>query len=162
MPGESHGPWYDQQIDRGFNYRLTDIQAALGLSQMQRLDEFVGRRRQLARRYDEALGELPLVRPWQHPDAHSAFHLYVVRLRLERLTKGHRQIFEELRQRGILVNLHYIPIHTQPYYRALGFRDGDFPEAERYYREAITLPLYPGLSDADQERVIDALSEVCR
>lgn len=162
MTGESHGPWYYQQIELGFNYRMTDIHAALGLSQLGQLDEFVARRRQLARRYDEALGELPLVRPWQHPDAHSAFHLYVVRLRLERLAKGHRQIFEELRQQGILVNLHYIPVHIQPYYRTLGFCDGDFPEAECYYREAITLPLFAALTERDQDRVIEALQESCR
>lgn len=162
MTGESDGPWYYQQIELGFNYRITDIQAALGLSQLTRLDEFVARRHQLAARYDETLRDLPLDLPWQHPDGHSAFHLYVIRLRLERLAASRREIFEELRRRGILVNLHYIPVHTQPYYRALGFRDGDFPEAERYYREAITLPLYAGLSAADQERVIAALRECCR
>lgn len=160
MAEESHGPWYYQQIELGFNYRITDIQAALGLSQMQRLDEFVARRHEIAERYNRALADLSLVLPFQHPDSYSAFHLYVIRLRPEKLRKGRREVFECLRQRGILVNVHYIPVHTQPYYRALGFGDGDFPEAEAYYREAITLPLYAGLSVDDQNRVINALREI--
>lgn len=160
MAGESHGPWYYEQIELGFNYRMTDIQAALGVSQMTRLDEFVKRRHQLAKRYDEALAELPLTLPWQHPDTWSAFHLYVIRLSLDRINQNRRHVFETLRERGILVNLHYIPVHTQPYYWAQGFKGGDFPEAEAYYREAITLPLYAGLSDADQDRVVVSLREV--
>jgi UDP-4-amino-4,6-dideoxy-N-acetyl-beta-L-altrosamine transaminase len=162
MSGESHGPWYYEQIELGFNYRMTDIQAALGLSQLQRVDEFVARRHVLAKRYDLALRDLPLVLPWQDTNAYSAWHLYVIRLRLGAITKSHREVFEGLRQRGILVNLHYIPVHTQPYYRDMGFKAGDFPEAECYYREAISLPLYFELSDADQERVITALREVVR
>lgn len=162
MSGESHGPWYYQQIELGFNYRMTDIQAALGLSQLQRVDEFIARRHVLAKRYDLALRDLPLVLPWWDSDAFSAWHLYVIRLRLEAIMKSHREVFEGLRQRGILVNLHYIPVHTQPYYRDMGFKAGDFPEAEHYYREAISLPLHFELSDADQERVITALREVVR
>jgi UDP-4-amino-4,6-dideoxy-N-acetyl-beta-L-altrosamine transaminase len=157
MKNEAHGPWYYEQIELGFNYRMTDIQAALGASQMTRLDEFVERRHQLARRYDDALADLPLTTPWQSPDAYSAFHLYVIRLDLGRIAKSHREVFEGLRAKGILVNLHYIPVHTQPYYRQLGFCMGDFPDVERYYRESITLPLYAGLSKSDQDRVNTAL-----
>lgn len=159
MIGESHGPWYYQQIELGFNYRITDIQAALGYSQMQRLDEFVSSRHRLVERYNESLRDLPLVVPYQHPDTYSAFHLYVIRLKLDRTGKSHRQVFEELRALGILVNLHYIPVHTQPYYAGIGFRPGDFPEAERYYGEAISLPMYSSLSEPDQNRVVAALRE---
>ena len=162
MEGESHGPWYYQQIELGFNYRMTDIQAALGASQMARLDEFVARRHYLAGRYDEGLRDLPVTLPWQHDDAWSGFHLYVVRLQLKKIGRSHREVFEALRQRGILVNLHYIPVHTQPYYQRMGFRSGDFPEAERYYQEAISLPLYFGLSEADQDRVIFEVRETVR
>ena len=160
MEGESDGPWYYQQIELGFNYRITDIQAGLGVSQIRRLDEFVARRRSLAARYDTLMRDLPLTLPWQHPDAYSAFHLYVVRLHLDAIGKSHRQVFDEMRQQGVGVNLHYIPVHTQPYYRGMGFKPGDFPEAEQYYREAISLPLYPGLSDSEQDRVVQALKRV--
>jgi UDP-4-amino-4,6-dideoxy-N-acetyl-beta-L-altrosamine transaminase len=160
MEGESDGPWYYQQIELGFNYRITDIQAGLGVSQIRRLDEFVVRRRSLATRYDTLMRDLPLTLPWQHPDAYSAFHLYVVRLHLDAIGKSHRQVFDEMRQQGVGVNLHYIPVHTQPYYRGMGFKPGDFPEAEQYYREAISLPLYPGLSDSEQDRVVQALKRV--
>ncbi len=155
MVGEPDGPWYYQQLELGFNYRLTEIQAALGLSQLARLDEYVARRETLAQRYDELLKALPLERPWQHPDAVSARHLYVVRVQAGR----RRAVFESLRAAGIGVNVHYIPVHTQPYYRALGFSAGDFPEAELYYSEAISLPLFPTLEEADQDRVVAALKE---
>jgi len=160
MTEAAHGPWYYQQLELGLNYRITDIQAALGASQMDRLREFVDRRRALAARYDDLLEGLPLTRPWQHPETQSSWHLYVVRLHLESLDKTHRQVFEALRQAGIGVNLHYIPVHTQPYYQALGFQWGDFPQAEQYYREAISLPLYYGLTEADQDRVVHRLQEV--
>ncbi|MHB0986092.1 MAG: UDP-4-amino-4,6-dideoxy-N-acetyl-beta-L-altrosamine transaminase [Sulfuricella sp.] len=160
MEGEPDGPWYYQQIELGFNYRITDIQAGLGSSQMRRLDEFVARRHSLAECYDTLLREQALTLPWQHPDAYSAFHLYVIRLHLDAIGKTHRQVFEGLRQEGIGVNLHYIPVHTQPYYRRLGFKPGDFPQAEQYYREAISLPLYPSLSDSEQDRVVQALKRV--
>jgi UDP-4-amino-4,6-dideoxy-N-acetyl-beta-L-altrosamine transaminase len=154
------GPWYYQQTELGYNYRMTDIQAALGVSQMQRLDGFVARRQYLAGRYDTRLQNFPLSLPERHPDTYSAFHLYTVRLRLDLIGKTHRQVFEGLRQRHIGVNLHYIPVHTQPYYQKLGFKPGDFPEAERYYAEAVTLPLYPSMSEAQQDQVVDAIREL--
>ena len=160
MECESHGPWYYQQIELGFNYRITDIQAALGLSQMQRLDEFVNRRHELVEKYNQKLRDLPLILPAQHPDTWSAFHLYVIRLQLDKITKTHRQIFEGLRAAGILVNLHYIPVHTQPYYQRMGFTAGMFPEAEQYYSEAISLPMFAGLTNEQQDRVVAALRGV--
>lgn len=157
MTHESDGPWYYQQIDLGFNYRMTELQAALGLSQMQRLDEFVARRHAIAKRYYELLAELPVVTPWHHPDSYSGLHLYVTRLQLDQIDKSHRQVFEALREQGIGVNLHYIPVHTQPYYQRMGFRAGDFPESERYYAEAISLPMYPAMSKDQQDQVVKDL-----
>jgi UDP-4-amino-4,6-dideoxy-N-acetyl-beta-L-altrosamine transaminase len=157
---ESHGPWYYQQLTLGFNYRMTDIQAALGVSQMRRLDAFVARRRKLAERYHTALADLPLDLPAQHPDAHSAYHLYVLRLHTHRLSKSRKSIFEELQQAGIGVSVHYIPVHTQPFYQDLGFCYGDFPNAERYYEEAITIPLYYGLSEQEQDYIIEKIRRV--
>jgi dTDP-4-amino-4,6-dideoxygalactose transaminase len=158
----SIGPpaWYYEQIDLGFNYRMTDIQAALGVSQLRRLDAFVSRRSELARRYDELLAGLPVVTPWQHPDGASAWHLYVVRLQLDRLRVTHRQVFEAMRDQGIGVNLHYIPVHTQPWFKRLGFMPGMFPESEKYYQEAITLPLFPGMTEDEQDRVVEALKRI--
>lgn len=160
MEGEPHGPWYYQQIDLGFNYRLTDIQAALGESQLKRIAEFVSRRHILAERYDNGLADLPITLPSKHPDCYSACHLYVIRLRTAAMSKTHRQTFDALRSAGIQVNVHYIPVHTQPYYRGMGFRTGDFPESEKYYAEAISLPMYAGLSDSDQDYVISTIREV--
>ena len=160
MQGESHGTWYYQQLDLGFNYRMTDIQAALGVSQMKRLDEFISRRQFLVQRYNHLLQDLPLTLPYQHPDTQSSWHLYVIRLHLDKISKTHRQIFDELRQAGIGVNLHYIPVHTQPYYQNIGFKWGDFPIAEGYYQSVISLPLYYGLGEEDQDRVITMLREI--
>ena len=157
MSNDCDGPWFYEQIDLGFNYRMTDLQATLGLSQLERLDDSITRRRDLAQRYDEKLAELPLTAPWQHTDAQSAWHLYVIRLQLERLNKSHRQIFESLREKGIGVNVHYIPVHTQPYYQELGFSASSFPEANQYYAEAISLPVFPTLTFEDQDRVVEAL-----
>ncbi|MFG6106705.1 UDP-4-amino-4,6-dideoxy-N-acetyl-beta-L-altrosamine transaminase [Leptothoe sp. EHU-05/26/07-4] len=157
---KSHGPWYYQQLELGYNYRITDLQAALGVSQLYRIDEFVEKRRWLAERYNKLLQDLPLVLPWQHGDTVSSWHLYVVRLKLDKLSKTHRQIFEALRQADIGVNVHYIPVHTQPYYQQFGFVWGDFPESEKYYREEMSLPLYYGLTQTDQDRVIHALHAI--
>ena len=159
MTHEADGPWYYQQIELGFNYRMTEMQAALGVTQMLRLDEYVSRRHQIAAQYDEALEGLPLLRPWQHPDGYSGFHLYAVRLALSKIRVSHRQVFERLRESGIGVNLHYIPVHLQPYYQNKGFKAGDYPEAERYYAEAISLPMYPGLTNIEQQQVIQAVKE---
>src|SRR5690554_3557585 len=131
MTHEPDGPWYYQQVELGYNYRMTELQAALGISQMQRLDEFVAQRHALAKRYDELLADLPIILPWQHADSYSGLHLYVIRLRLNQISKTHLQVFEELRAAGIGVNLHYIPVHMQPYYQNMGFKAGDFPETER-------------------------------
>lgn len=147
------GPWAYDQIELGYNYRMTDLQAALGVSQMGRIDAYVDRRRAFAARYDALLTCLPLATIAQLPDAVSAFHLYPVRV-----DAGIRkQVFEDLRAAGIGVNVHYIPVHLQPWYRAMGFGPGDFPEAERYYAEAISLPLYPTMTEAQQDEVVAAL-----
>jgi dTDP-4-amino-4,6-dideoxygalactose transaminase len=157
MSGDSDGPWYYQQIDLGYNYRLTDVHAALGASQMRRLAAYVARRRQIAARYDGLLSAKGVKLPWQHPETRSSWHIYIVRLPQEDIRLPRRQVFEAMRAAGIGVNVHYIPVHLQPYYRRRGFGPGMFPEAERYYREAITLPVFPLLSDGEQERVVDTL-----
>ncbi|WP_458128186.1 UDP-4-amino-4,6-dideoxy-N-acetyl-beta-L-altrosamine transaminase [Pseudomonas sp. Z2-11] len=160
MSEPSHGPWYYQQVELGFNYRITDLQAALGLSQLDKLDGFVARRRGLAARYNQLLGGSPLTLPGVQADAESAWHLYVVRLRLDEISLSHRQVFEGLRAAKIGVNLHYIPVHLQPYYRDLGFAQGDYPQAERYYAEAISLPMFPSLSDEQQDYVVGQLKRL--
>ncbi len=160
MTKESDGPWYYQQIELGYNYRMTDIQAALGYSQMKRLDTFVARRRQLAQRYDELLADLPIRIPKQSADTNSSWHIYVVRLDKTRTSKSKAEIFEEMKKRGVTLNLHYIPVHLQPYYQALGFKRGDFPASERYYEEAFTLPLYYELTDEQQDQVVNVLRDV--
>jgi dTDP-4-amino-4,6-dideoxygalactose transaminase len=160
MQESPDGPWYYQQIELGYNYRMTDIQAALGTSQMRRLDEFVDRRRYLADRYMKTLRDMPLILPWQSPDSYSAWHLYVIRIASEKIEKSHLQVFRELRSAGINVNLHYIPVHTQPYYRRLGFQWGDFPQAEKYYREAISIPLYYALTDGEQDFVVETMRRI--
>ena len=143
-----------QQIILGFNYRMTDLQAALGLSQMQRLDEFVTQRHAIAKRYDQVLSNLPVITPWQHADGYSAFHLYVIRLRLNEINQSHRQVYDALLAAGININLHYIPIYRHPYYERMGFNTENYPEAESYYCEAISIPLYPGLTTAQQDQVV--------
>lgn len=160
MTHEPDGPWYYQQIDLGFNFRMTEIQAALGVSQMDRLDQYVARRHAVADFYDEKLSTLPLTLPRRHPSGYSALHLYIVRLQLHKTRHSHKQVFEHLRELGIGVNLHYIPVHLQPYYLKLGFAPGDFPEAEDYYRTAISLPMYATLDEASQSEVVSALKRV--
>ena len=199
MEGEPHGAWYYQQVEFGFNYRMTDMQAALGVSQMTRIDEFVARRHELARRYDKLLAGLPLTLPWQHPDGYSAFHLYVVQVKstpttlhnslpplgpqfaplqgmCANLSKNalyfphpfpgegrggvgvdRRQLFDSMRIANIGVNVHYIPVHTHPYYRRMGFAECMFPEAERYYSQAISLPMFASMTNDQQDRVVDSL-----
>lgn len=159
MTHEPDGPWYYQQVDLGFNYRMTELQAALGLSQLGRLDDYVAKRHELAKRYDELLQELPVTCPYQHPDSSSGLHLYVIRLKLNELPVSHKRVFEFLREQGIGVNLHYIPVHTQPYYEQFGFKSEDFPEAMSYYREAISLPMYPNLTSDEQDNVVKALQK---
>lgn len=159
MDCPEEGNWYYQQVELGFNYRMTEIQAALGLSQLARLDEFLNRRRGLAENFSGLLSRLPVVIPWQRPGAESAWHLYVVRIDGPGVKSRH-QVFDELRASGVEVNVHYIPVHMQPYYRKLGFNPGDFPEAERYYEEAISLPMFYGLSDTDQRYIVEQLERI--
>ena len=159
MTAEMDGPWYYEQVALGYNYRMTDLQAGLGVSQLVRLGDFVIRRHEIAARYNELLSDLPITLPWQHPDTYSAFHLYVIRVRVDQIRRNRREVFEYMRSQDILVNLHYIPVHTQPYYRQFGFKEGDYPQAEQYYREAISIPMHPSLSDDDQNRVVDILRE---
>ncbi len=153
MIGESHGPWYYQQLELGFNYRMTDLQAALGASQMTRLDSFAKRRREIANLYDVELAGLPLRPLARDPRGISGWHLYMIRLDLNQIKKTRRQVFESLRSQGIGVNVHYIPVHLQPDYERLNFRLGMYPEAERYYEEAITLPMFADMTEADVQRV---------
>ncbi len=157
MTHEPDGPWYYQQLELGLNYRMTELQAALGSSQLQRIDEFVARRRSLAQRYDHVLSGLPLQCPQQHPEGESAFHLYPIVLQD---TSRRLEVFNKLRAAGIGVNVHYIPVHTQPYYQQRGHRIGDYPIAEAYYAGAISLPLYADLSNEQQEFIIATLKQV--
>ena len=160
MTHESDGSWYYQQVGLGFNYRMTDIQAALGLSQMTRLDEFVSRRRKLASRYKELLKDLPIRTPYVLPTANPSWHLYIVRLNFDEIKKSKQHFFDEMKSRDVALNLHYIPVHTQPYYEALGHRPEECPNSLQYYKEAMTIPLYYSLTDEQQDKVVEALREV--
>ena len=154
MTEASHGPWYYQQVALGFNYRMTELQAALGLSQLDRLAQFVQERIRLTGLYQQLLQGLPLELPAPAVDGISSWHLYIIRLHD---TTTRLRVFEALRASGIGVNVHYIPVHTQPDYQQLGFKPGDFPRAERYYEEAISLPIYPDLDEAQQTWVVECL-----
>ena len=160
MTREIEGGWYYQQIDLGFNYRMTELQAALGISQMERLDKFVIMRHELQIRYDILLKDLPVVVPFQSPDSYSSLHLYPIQINYDDAGKSRHQIFEKLRKGGIGVNVHYIPVHTHPYYQKLGFRDGDFPNSEAYYKNAISMPLFNAMTFDQQDQVVEVLGKV--
>lgn len=160
MQNESHGGWYYEQIDLGYNYRMTELQAALGVTQMTRLDDFISARHKLATRYNQLLSTLPIILPYQLEGTYSGLHLYVIRLKLDKISKTHKEVFDALREQSIGVNLHYIPVHTQPYYQELGFKVGEFPESERYYQEAISLPMFHAMTEEQQDTVIHVLSNV--
>lgn len=162
MNQPSHGSWYYQQLELGYNYRMSDIQAALGCSQMRRLDNFIQQRNALAERYASELLNLPLTPQKVNPGYQSSFHLYVVRLSTDKMRVSQRDVFDRLRSQGIGVNLHYIPVHIQPFYAAMGFSPGDFPNAMAYYAQAITLPLFHGMTDTQQSQVIHALCNLLK
>lgn len=163
MTHEPDGPWYYQQIDLGFNYRMTEMQAALGVSQIQRLKSITESRHKIAQRYNEQLASLPVVVPFQIQESYSGLHLYVIRLKLDEIKLTHLEVFNSLRSANIGVNLHYIPVHLQPYYQKhFGFQLGDFPQAEQYYKEAISLPLYPDLTEEQQDYIVETLEGILR
>ena len=152
--------WNYQQIALGFNYRMTDIEAALGLSQMQRLSTFVAQRQKISKRYDELFSDLPVLTPWQHSDSYSSYHLYVIRLKLAEIELTQRQVYDALHAAEVLVNLHYIPVYLQPYYEQMGFRAGHCPQAEKYYSEALSIPVYPGLTTGQQDHVVEVIRKM--
>jgi UDP-4-amino-4,6-dideoxy-N-acetyl-beta-L-altrosamine transaminase len=156
----SEGDWHYQQVDLGFNYRMTELQAALGISQIQRLDDFVSKRHILQERYSSLLSGLPVMKPYQDQDSYSALHLYPIQVDLGSIDKSRQQIFDELRQNGIGVNVHYIPIHTQPYYLQFGFIAGDFPNSEAYYHRAISIPLSHVMTEKQQDKILNVLNQV--
>ncbi|MEO1945621.1 MAG: UDP-4-amino-4,6-dideoxy-N-acetyl-beta-L-altrosamine transaminase [Candidatus Thioglobus sp.] len=156
----SEGGWYYQQVNLGFNYRMTELQAALGVSQMKRIDEFITNRHTLQERYNLLLSSLPIVKPYQDRDSYSALHLYPIQIDLDSVDKDREKIFDELRQNGIGVNVHYIPIHTQPYYLQFGFKVGDFPNSESYYNRAISIPLFHTMTVEQQDEVLNVLMRV--
>ena len=160
MTDESHGDWYYQQLELGFNYRMSELHAALGISQLKRLEKFVENREAKATLYNKKLAKLPITLPYQSDSTQSSWHLYVIRLQLDKINKTHQTIFNGLRKAGILVNLHYIPVHLQPYYQKLGFKINDFPIAEQYYKEAISIPLFAQLSESEQNYIIQTLEQL--
>ena len=161
MTHSKDGLWYYQQIELGFNYRMSDLHAALGISQLKRLDEFIANRRSIAKRYDQALSELPLQLPSKSKtnseESSSAYHLYIIRLQNSQGKSDRKILLEALRDKDVQAHVHYIPLHTQPYYQQFGFKEGDFPEAENYYSEAMTLPIYSAMSSIEQDTVVREL-----
>ncbi len=160
MTKPPEGSWYYQQVDLGFNYRMTELQAALGISQMQRLDDFVAKRHFIQERYDVLLNGLPIIKPYQDKGRYSALHLYPVQIILESITKSRKQVFNELKCKNIGVNIHYIPIHTQPYYQKFGFKMGDFPNSEKFYSRSISLPLHPNITKEQQDKIVKSLGGI--
>lgn len=160
QPQATQEIWNYQQIDLGFNYRMNDIQAALGLSQLHRLQDFVTKRHAIAKRYDQLLAALPLQVPWQHKDSYSSYHLYVIRLKLNEINKTQLEIYNAMHREKIIVNVHYIPVYRHPYYENMGFKYGYCPQAEKYYSEAISIPLFSALTVMEQDRVTTAIEKV--
>ena len=162
MTKESEGRWYYLQVDLGFNYRMTELQAVLGVSQMERLDEFVILRHQYQIRYNELLKDLPIITPYQDFNSYSALHLYPIQIQTDKVKSTRKEIFKALWEKGIGVSVHYIPIHTQPYYENMGFKKGDYPNAESYYESAISIPLFHAMTFEQQDQVIAVLEEVLK
>jgi len=154
------GPWYYEQISLGFNYRITDIQAALGISQLKRVDSYIQKRRKIVEVYNKAFKNLPLILPSELSYCQSSWHLYIIRLKLDEIQKTLKEVHVELLNYEIGVNLHYIPIHTHPYYQKRGFKKGDFPQSERFYSQAISLPIHPTLKKEEQIKIIDAVKGI--
>ncbi len=159
MTKKAEGDWYYQQVDLGLNYRMNELQAALGISQMNRLDEFVSARHQSQKRYDEFLKNFPITTPYQDLNNYSALHLYPIQIQIDKVKGTRKEIFEALRKNDIGVNVHYIPVHTQPYYENMGFKKGDYPNAENYYERVISIPMFQGLTIEMQDEVINALKK---
>ena len=160
MSREPEGAWYYEQIQLGYNYRMTELQAALGIEQLKRLADYICQRHVLVKRYSDLLDEQPLILPWQSEDSYSAYHLFVVKINSEKSGKSRRDVFNALRKAGIGVNVHYIPIYKQPYYQQFHYSETMCPNAENYYRHAITLPLYPTLTEVEQVKIVDVFKEI--